>query len=435
MKKIYFLLVGMLISIGLSAQDYSQIYIVGSATPTDWNNQTAEALTLVEGSDAVFTWSGQLRIGEFKFLNGRGTWDNCFNPAETTPVVLGESYNILFKDGGDKKFLIATPGLYTVTVDLINMTVVVTEKVVVLPTSLWMSGTAIPGGKMKMTAPPSGDKTKFRYIGELKSGNFGICSTEAAGAGSEFFCPTTNGIDVLGETSSELSGTSTGSWSVTNASQLYKITVDLFNKKMTAEIFEPWENLYMVGGATPVGWDAGLAIPLVRDNVDPSVFVYDGDISIAPSGPDPNKFKILAQLDWGPNSLHPYSADELIIGSTNILMNLGDDKWIVSPEQQGHYRITVNLFRETIFAEYLDGGVSVDKELDNTVQILAVNGRVELQSSDMLSNVQLMDIAGKTVAKSTNGTTVYLGENLSAGIYLLSYTVNNKTFVKKVAVK
>jgi len=435
MKKIYLLFVGMLISIGLSAQDYSQIYIVGNATPAEWDNNAAQALTLVEGSDAVYEWSGQLKVGEFKFLNNLGTWDNCFNPVETGDVVLGATVNLMFK-GADNKFLVTTPGIYTVTVDMKHLTCVVIEKVVVLPTELWMSGTAIPGGKLKMSALPSGEKTKMRYIGELKEGAFSIASKETAGAGTEFFCPTLNGVDVLGLTTTNLGTGATGSWAVGTPSTLYKITVDMFNKTMNAEIFQPWENLYIVGGATSVGWDAGLALPLVKDAVNPAIFVFEGELRVAESGEDRNKFKLLGQLDWGSNSLHPYSADEPIIGSINVLANSGDDKWIINDAEQGNYRITVNTFTETIASIYLDGQSSVGKELDGkSVQVLSSNGCVELVSNDVLSNVQLIDLTGKTVAESKNGTTVSLGENVAAGIYFVKYSVNNNAFVQKVLVK
>ena len=435
MKKIYLLFVGMLISIGLSAQDYSQIYIVGNATPTDWDNNAAEAMVLVEGSDAVFEWSGQLKVGEFKFLNNRGSWDNSFNPAETGNVVLGETVNITFK-GADNKFLVTTPGVYTVTVDMKNLTCVVIEKVVALPTELWMSGTAIPGGKLKMSDLPSGEKTKMKYIGALTEGTFSIASTETAGVGTEFFCPTLNGVDVLGITTTDLGTGATGSWAVGTASTMYKITVDMFNKTMNAEIYQPWENLYIVGGATSIGWNAGLALPLVKDAVNPSVFVYEGDLMIAAEFDDRHKFKFLGQLDWGPLSLHPYSVDEPIIGSTNILANSGDDKWIVNAEELGRYRITINLFTEKISTEYLDGAVSVAKKLkDNSVQVISSKGSVEMVSNKVIANVQLKDITGKTVAKSENGSTLSLGRNLAAGIYLLNYTIDNTKFVNKVVVK
>lgn len=434
MKKIYLLFVGMLISIGLSAQDLSQLYIVGNATPTDWDNNAAEAFTLVEGSTAVFEWTGQLKNGEFKFLNNRGSWDNSFNPVVTGDVVLGATIDIAFK-GPDNKFLVTVPGVYTVTVDLMNMTCVVTEKVVVLPTELWMSGTAIPGGKLKMSALPSGEKTKMRYIGALTEGAFSIASKETAGAGTEFFCPTLNGVDVLGLTTTDLGTGATGSWSVGTASTLYKITVDMYNKTMNAEIFQPWENLYIVGGATSIGWDAGKALPLTKDAVDPTIFVFEGELRIAESGDDRNKFKLLGQLDWGSNSLHPYTLDEPIIGSVNVLANSGDDKWIINEEEQGNYRITVNTFTETIAAIYLDQ-VSVAKELEGkSVQVLSSNGCVELVSNDVLSNVQLIDLTGKTVAEAKNGTTISLGENVAAGIYFVKYSVNNNAFVQKVLVK
>ncbi|MFG6397224.1 MAG: SusF/SusE family outer membrane protein, partial [Muribaculaceae bacterium] len=52
--------------LSMSAVDADQLYVVGSATAAGWSPDKALEMTKV--SDNVFSWTGELKGGEFKFL-------------------------------------------------------------------------------------------------------------------------------------------------------------------------------------------------------------------------------------------------------------------------------------------------------------------------------------------------------------------------------
>ncbi len=121
-KSFLLYLTGMFMSLSLSAQDYSHIYLVGPASPAGWNNNLAVPLTLVPGSDAVYTWTGILKGGEFKFINNLNSWSNSFTAAGDGLPELGQTYSLLFNDASDRKFLVSAAGIYTLTVDMKRLT-------------------------------------------------------------------------------------------------------------------------------------------------------------------------------------------------------------------------------------------------------------------------------------------------------------------------
>jgi hypothetical protein len=167
-------------------------------------------------------------------------------------------------------------------------------------------------------------------------------------------------------------------WTVSVADAAYKVRVDFPSETVNGGIFTPWDNLYMIGGATEASWSKEQAIPLVRDAQNPNLFVFDGELKIRSQNVEPNVFKFLGQLDWDPKSLHPYVANEPIIGSKYVWANTEDDnKWIIDESQQGRYFIKVNLLLETIdahFGEY-NGieSVSVEAANDQLISIRYYN--------------------------------------------------------------
>ena len=121
MRKIYLLLTCVLINLIVSAQDYTQLYVVGAATSIGWDANNALPMTKIDGSDGVFTWTGLLKGGEFKFINQLGSWGNSVTAKGDGFTALDNTYDMLFNDASDRKFIAASPGLYTLTVDFKNL--------------------------------------------------------------------------------------------------------------------------------------------------------------------------------------------------------------------------------------------------------------------------------------------------------------------------
>ncbi|MDR1683205.1 MAG: SusF/SusE family outer membrane protein [Candidatus Symbiothrix sp.] len=100
--------------------DLTQLYMVGDATPAGWNNNNPETMTWV--SEGVFTWSGGLTMGQFKFQNATGNWSKSINPVADVELQIDTEYELRYRPveatPNDKKFIVTVPGDYVVNVNL-----------------------------------------------------------------------------------------------------------------------------------------------------------------------------------------------------------------------------------------------------------------------------------------------------------------------------
>jgi len=441
MKKIYLFLTGILISLSISAQDYTQVYLIGGATPYEWDNTQAQTMTLVSSDteSAVFTWTGPLKASDFKFINELGTWNPAFTAEnENESVQIGKEHRLLYNDGADHKFILSKADFYTVTIDLKKLTMTVTQAELEPSEELWIKGSAVPNGIAKLSNAYG--VADFLYVGELLQGNFKIMTTETVGDFTRYIVPWEEDIDLTGETrfiitdDADIPG-----WNVTIPDQAYKIKINLISEKSNAEIYIPRENLYMVGGAPACGWNAGQAIPFVKDEQNPDVFIFDGELKIRPENVEPNLFKILGQLDWNPYSLHPHEFNEPILGSKYVRIGGDDTKWEIDESKQGRYVIKVNTLYETIEAQYVEQGSKVIQTNDNGLfQIISqANGiRITTPEDCPMVSAQLYNMKGQLFHSIRNaGKEFVLGNNVTPGIYLLKIDCGKKHVVQRVLIK
>lgn len=109
--------------------------------------------------------------------------------------------------------------------------------------------------------------------------------------------------------------------------------------------------LFMVGDATPAGWDIGNPFALTPTEEDPLVFVYEGHLYLG-------EIKLcLTPGSWDAPFIRPLT-DQSAIDSNNISdetfqMHSGDpdEKWRVT--QEGNYKLIFNLRNWTLSTIYL----------------------------------------------------------------------------------
>lgn len=436
--KQYLFLIGIFISLSLFSQDYSQVYLIGGATPNGWQNDKAEAMTLVHADDnnVVFAWSGTLTKGDFKFINALNTWQPSFNAStENEEVQIGSVHNLVYNEAGnDYKFIITQAGVYKITVDLKQMTMMIESQL----EDLWISGSAIPDSPVKLIKTYSGG---FVYGGELLRGELKIQTTEQIGDNTRFLVPVEEYADITGETTFRITDDATiRGWDVTVDDPVYKIKIDFSSKKATTAVILPSDNLYMVGGACEAGWDAGNAIGFIQDA--PGVFVFNGELKVRTENVESNMFKILCQRDWNPNSLHPISENEQITNASYYVESINgsynDWKWMIDDNQQGTYIIKVNIFTETIETQFIGEGTGI-AESDNSdlYHIYSSSGSisVELKDPDTITVIALSDISGRLIETvNVNTTPVVLGGNLPNGVYVVSFRYASRIVADKVLI-
>lgn len=121
-----------------------KLYIVGSATSIGWSIDQALELSQNPDSLYLFTYTGDMVAGEFKFPVNRNTdWGQNMYMKDTTE----EAKIYLHKGGGpdDNKWNITEAGNYTVKINIMDMTIEVTNN---LPPVVSVAGSQLRNIKL-----------------------------------------------------------------------------------------------------------------------------------------------------------------------------------------------------------------------------------------------------------------------------------------------
>ncbi len=331
----------------------TDLYMIGGATPNGWDNTAGIHLTTAPGQSDILSWIGSLNSGDFKFILTPGTWMPAYNALQSDqPITLGVTYPMvknLNYEVDDHKFMLTKSGLYQVTVNLAdksNPTLVVSEAPTVDIPGVTALGSAIPNGSASLSKQNS---YTYIYEGELQKGDlwFSLPSGEC-------IVPVLADIDILDQGFFVTTNDNPAQrrWNVAVAQRRCRIALDFLNQTVTIESVTPPSTLYLVGGASKIGWSAEAAIEMPADVDNPWMFTFHGVLRNRTDNVEPTSFKILAQLDWGPTSYHPVTDLQNILEATTFVENGDDTKWTIDPTQQGYYTITLDLEHNTLLATF-----------------------------------------------------------------------------------
>lgn len=271
-------------------------------------------------------------------------------------------------------------------------------------TRFWAVGTAVPGGIQELTPFPN---RQFKYTGRLIEGG-SLCfrnMEEAKGISVRYVKPTyEDAYAVTNPTPFTLVRDSASSlWTVPLTEDVYRITIDIASKTLTGELFRPWNELFILGGATECGWVTYTFLPFTRDENEVCTWDWTGELRERSEFGEPRRFKFNGQNAWEPKVLHPFSQDEDILQSTQICTGgSADNKWSI--REEGYYHIRVDVFRETVQAEYL--GASPTESDGQATKILSPN-RGE-------NDEAVYDLSGRRVRNKSS-----LSRDLPRGIYII----------------
>ncbi len=116
---------------------FNEVYITGDAMPGGWTDTEPEVMT--KESRGIYTWTGTINAGEFKFLKYKSYSGGSYVAGtEDETVVIGEPNTIIYEknymmhdSGNDYKFIIAKEDdnkEVTITLDLIENKMTVENK-------------------------------------------------------------------------------------------------------------------------------------------------------------------------------------------------------------------------------------------------------------------------------------------------------------------
>jgi len=319
----------------------STLYIIGDATSTGWDANTAKALVPDANDPTRFTFVGTLNPGEFKFITTQGQFLPSYNKGSNDSSVVLRTLD----SEPDNKFALTQTSVYTIVVDLVNLSISIQKQAGAPYSKLWVLGDATPNGwdinNPSQMRVDSTDPFIFTYNEVLNAGEFKI-PVATGNFGTDYYMPLTN-HPPLTATSVQLvpSGNPDYKWQITTPGA-YKITLNLRDLTISIKPFTPYTALWMVGDATPAGWNIDNPTPMVKDANNPYIFTYNGPLSAG-------EFKIpVATGNWGGDFFMP-AINHPDLGSQLVKFISGgnpDYKWQIP--SVGNYKVTFNQLFETI---------------------------------------------------------------------------------------
>ena len=333
------------------------LYIIGDAAPNGWSADNAAEMTRT--SNGVFTWQGNMREGDFKFITTLGQFLPSYNKGTDGKLVYRDS-----DDDPDEKFHIDEAYTYKVDVNLLTG--------------------AISWGKSEAETPAYDN---LYLVGNMTGWSFEAMQKDLLDPflfrmgryfdqGGEFKFGTSNGSweNMLKATVSNASITDTSmefvsgfdpdnKWFMKDeeAAKAYKICVDIRKGKerMMMREFVPYECIYLIGSACAAGWDLSNAVPMNVDASNPYILTWEGGLSAGEL-----KFTCDKKSDWNgawfladKGDKNPTGEQERLLfvdksddwfKSQYIEIGIGDidHKWQIP--SAGTYSITLDQLNETI---------------------------------------------------------------------------------------
>lgn len=213
---------------------------------------------------------------------------------------------------------------------------------------LWITGSAVPGGAQKLEKVADND---YKYAGRLNAGELRVATAKKPRKGTRFFSPVLMDANLVnkGIAYCETTDAKAPAWQVVVSEDRYRLHVYTDRKELRGEIFQPWGELFIAGGATEAGWKEGKMLLMKQDLNNSCLWTWEGELKRHPEVEEPTSFKFQGQDRWYPKNLHPYRQGTDVLQDRRLRIGGDDTKWEIS--RDGRYRITVDLFHETIQAE------------------------------------------------------------------------------------
>ena len=213
---------------------------------------------------------------------------------------------------------------------------------------LWITGSAVPGGAQKLEKVADND---YKYAGRLNAGELRVSTAKKPHKSNRYLTPTVADASLVnkGIAYSETADAQSAAWQVVVSEDRYRLHVYTDKKVLHGEIFQPWGELFIAGGATEAGWHEGKMLLMKQDLNNPCLWTWEGELKRHPEVEEPTSFKFQGQDRWYPKNLHPYRQGTDVLKEHRLRTGGDDTKWEIS--RDGRYRIVVDLFHETIQAE------------------------------------------------------------------------------------
>ena len=223
---------------------------------------------------------------------GKGIYINSFNVGALNDSLLTKWGVIPGSVTDLEARVIATVYSDPVVNDISNIVTISVTSYKPVSKTLYLFGSASPKGtdvNNALALTPQNDPTVFVYTGSLNTGSLKFITTLGQ------ILPSYN----KGNSDSQLilrtdAGQADNLFNITEAA-VYKVTVSLLDLTVSINKADlpPYSTIYMVGDASPNGWDISHSTPLVQNTTNPFIFTYTGVMKAGYF-----KFPVNLNSDW-----------------------------------------------------------------------------------------------------------------------------------------
>ena len=288
--------------------------------------------------------------------------------------------------------------------------------------AVYAVGSAVPGESQQLEKFEDGT---FHFHGTLQPGDLFLTTSSTLRSSSLCYAPKYEDSNIVNDgipyTSSRGDSPSLA-WKVLFSADNYRFVLDPSTTTVRGELFEWWYEAWIVGGCVAPDqsekWLLEKAEPMYQSIYDPYVWTWRGLLKNYSCNMESKRFKILGQYGWGPKSLHPYRQDASILKTRQAIYNNSNDyKWTIG--EDGYYRITCNVFLETVTGEYLgtDLPEGVESAQQSGVSVVARGSTLNITSDEPVTvsihspgGLQMATLQGTQVSWNAPWPGIYLLE-------------------------
>lgn len=452
--KVFFLATALVASISAGfADNYPEaMYVIGDATPAEWNSDNVIRMENV--SEGVFEYTADFNEGRFRFVT---TYDFApgYGPKNATTVVSDNEnetylelatgdYELEYRQGytdPDKSFKVTTAGRYKCRVDLTGTTPKVTisdgtglaDQYAEHPVAIYAIGDATTAGwtienaiELAETSWNSGIYKATLKLAPQKELKF----MQTRKWNNHMYVSTQSGTTINAEGDFEVKYTTSGDedwkWVFNLEEKNYDLTVDLNTMKLTIatpEIVKP-EQLYLVGPAIGGENDWSFHDDQIFVKTDDGIYTWTGDLK-------QGELKFFADKDYSAVAYGATSDKTPLQEGDLDVMLLGDGtdyKFNVTSEQAGNHTLTLNL--NTMKLNVVrNGGTTTNLSINENLDWKIDGNRISCTGAD---RIEVLAINGMCI-NSCNNDQLDIS-NLHKGMYIAILHKNNQKSIHKFIV-
>jgi hypothetical protein len=300
----------------------------------------------VSAEPGGFVWTGNLTAGELKFITTLGNFLPSYNKGAS-------ELQLVYRDNDDQpddKFRIESAGVYRIKLNLLSLSISITPTAGPKYEMIYFVGSFTGWGFEPMIRDKAnpfifrlGREMSWSGGGEFKFGT-------AQGSWDNMYHPTIADAPFTHtEVTQDDSGDRKWSMSESECNKVYKMALDITEGAESFKMypFTPYPMIYLVGDATPNGWDINNATAMIPVEGDPYTFIWTGNLNTGEL-----KFSCDKQSDWGgawflayENGLIPDGQEQQMAFSASG--DGGNDrKWKIT--SAGSYTIVLNQLQEVV---------------------------------------------------------------------------------------